>query len=70
MPCGPLNDLREVFEDPQVRHLGLRLELPHPKRGHVSVVGSAVRLSDTPVQIRTAAPELGADNAAHLGEPQ
>jgi crotonobetainyl-CoA:carnitine CoA-transferase CaiB-like acyl-CoA transferase len=68
VPCGPLNDLREVFDDPQVRHLGMRLELPHPKRGQVSVVGSSVRLSDTPVQIRTAAPELGADSAMFLGE--
>ena len=68
VPCGPLNDLREVFDDPQVRHLGLRLELPHPKRGKVSVVGSGVRLSDTPVQIRTAAPELGADSATFLGD--
>jgi crotonobetainyl-CoA:carnitine CoA-transferase CaiB-like acyl-CoA transferase len=61
VPCGPLNDLREVFEDPQVAYLGMRKELPHPKRGSVSVVGSAVRLSDTPVTIATAAPELGAD---------
>jgi len=68
VPCGPLNDLGEVFEDPQVRHLGMKLELPHPKRGKVAVVGSGVRLSDTPVRIRTAAPELGADTAALVDE--
>ncbi len=67
VPCGPLNDLGEVFDDPQVRHLGMKLELPHPKRGTVAVVGSGVRLSDTPVAIRTAAPELGADTAELLG---
>jgi crotonobetainyl-CoA:carnitine CoA-transferase CaiB-like acyl-CoA transferase len=67
VPCGPLNDLGEVFDDPQVRHLGMKLELPHPKRGSVAVVGSGVRLSDTPVAIRTAAPELGADTAELLG---
>jgi crotonobetainyl-CoA:carnitine CoA-transferase CaiB-like acyl-CoA transferase len=66
VPCGPLYDLAEVFADPQVEYLGLRKELPHAKRGRVSVVGSAVRLSDTPVTIATAAPELGADNAAVL----
>ena len=66
VPCGPLNDLREVFADPQVQLLGLRRTLPHAKRGTVSVVGSPVRLSDTPVVIATAAPELGADTGAML----
>lgn len=70
VPCSPLNDLSETFDDPQVRALGLRLELPHAKRGTVAVVGSAVRLSDTPVQIRTAAPELGADTGATLAESE
>jgi formyl-CoA transferase len=68
VPCGPLNDLREVFDDPQVALLGLKRALPHPKRGSVSVVGSAVRLSDTPVTIATAAPELGADTGAYVGK--
>jgi crotonobetainyl-CoA:carnitine CoA-transferase CaiB-like acyl-CoA transferase len=67
VPCGPLNDLGEVFDDPQVRHLGMKLELPHPKRGRVAVVGSGVNLSDTPVRIHSAAPELGADTATLLG---
>jgi formyl-CoA transferase len=66
VPCGPLNDLAEVFEDPQVRHLAMKIDLPHPKRGSVAVVGSGVRLSETPVQIRTAAPELGADTAEYV----
>jgi crotonobetainyl-CoA:carnitine CoA-transferase CaiB-like acyl-CoA transferase len=60
VPCGPLNNFAEVFDDPQVAFLGLRRTLPHPKRGSVTVVGSAVRLSETPVTISTAAPELGA----------
>jgi crotonobetainyl-CoA:carnitine CoA-transferase CaiB-like acyl-CoA transferase len=59
VPCGPLNDLAEVFDDPQVKHLGMRKELPHPGRGKVAVVGNAVRFSDTPVVISHAAPELG-----------
>jgi crotonobetainyl-CoA:carnitine CoA-transferase CaiB-like acyl-CoA transferase len=63
---GPLNDLKEVFDDPQVKFLGLRKELPHAKRGKVAVVGSAVRLSDTPVHISRAAPELGEDTEAVL----
>jgi formyl-CoA transferase len=66
VPCGPLSDLAEVFADPQVKLLGLKRELPHPSRGTVAVVGSPVRLSDTPAQIARAAPELGADTEAVL----
>lgn len=66
VPCGPLSDLGEVFADPQVKFLGLKKELPHPRRGTVAVVGSPVRLSDTPVQISRAAPDLGADTEAVL----
>jgi formyl-CoA transferase len=65
VPCGPLNDFQEVFDDPQVQALGLKHALPHPTRGTVSVVGSPVRLSDTPVTIATCAPELGADTATY-----
>jgi crotonobetainyl-CoA:carnitine CoA-transferase CaiB-like acyl-CoA transferase len=68
VPCGPLNDFREVFADPKVELLGLKRTLPHPKRGSVTVVGSPVRLSDTPVTITSAAPELGADTERYLGK--
>ena len=67
VPCGPLYDLEDVFADPQVQHLDLVRELPHTLRGSVRVVASGVRLSDTPVELRHAAPELGADNDAVLG---
>ena len=66
VPCGPLNDFKDVFDDPQVTHLQLKRILPHPKRGSVTVVGSPVRLSDTPATIATAAPELGADTDHYL----
>jgi crotonobetainyl-CoA:carnitine CoA-transferase CaiB-like acyl-CoA transferase len=67
VPCGPLNDFKEVFEDPQVEFLGMRKKLPHAKRGSVTVVGSAVRLSDTPVAITSAAPDLGEHTKEVLG---
>jgi crotonobetainyl-CoA:carnitine CoA-transferase CaiB-like acyl-CoA transferase len=66
VPCGPLSDLAEVFADPQVEFLGMKKELPHPRRGTVAVVGSPVRLSGTPVRIDRAAPDLGADTEAVL----
>jgi crotonobetainyl-CoA:carnitine CoA-transferase CaiB-like acyl-CoA transferase len=50
VPAGPINDLAQVFDDPQVRHRGLRLDLPRAGRAPVPVVASPVRLSRTPVQ--------------------
>lgn len=45
VPCGPINDLTEVFADPQVRHRGMRMEVPHPLAGTVPLVASPIRLS-------------------------
>jgi len=56
VPCGPINDLAQVFDDPQVRHRGLRIEVPHRRCGTVPVVASPIRLSATPV--RHGAPPL------------
>ncbi|MCY1537276.1 Acetyl-CoA:oxalate CoA-transferase [compost metagenome] len=59
VPCGPINNLQQVFVDPQVRSRGLRIELPHPLSGTVPQVASPIRLSETPVQYRNAPPLLG-----------
>ena len=67
VPCGPINRMDEVFADPQVRHLAMRHDIADPAKGTISVVRGGVRFSDTPAQIRTASPALGADNAEILG---
>ncbi|WP_439887018.1 CaiB/BaiF CoA transferase family protein [Pseudomonas sp. MBLB4123] len=59
VPCGPINDLAQVFADPQVQARGLRVELLHPLAGRVPQVASPIRLSATPVQYRNAPPLLG-----------
>jgi formyl-CoA transferase len=59
VPCGPIYDIQEVFDDPQVRHLGLPIELQHPIRGTVRLSGSAVTLRETPVSYASAPPMLG-----------
>lgn len=59
VPCGPINDIAEVFADPQVQARGMRVELPHPRAGKVSVTASALKLSGTPVEYRTSPPDLG-----------
>ena len=59
VPCGPINDLAQVFADPQVQARGLALQLPHALAGLVPQVASPIRLSETPVEYRNAPPLLG-----------
>jgi len=59
VPVGPINDLREVFSDPVVRHLGLIAEVDHPVAGRVRAPGIPVRLSGTPGSVRRHPPLLG-----------
>lgn len=68
VPCGPINDLAQVFADPQVQARGLRVELSHPLAGTVPQVASPIRLSETPVQYRNAPPLLGEHTERVLGE--
>jgi crotonobetainyl-CoA:carnitine CoA-transferase CaiB-like acyl-CoA transferase len=59
VPCGPVNDVAQVFDDPQVRHRGVRVEVPHPLAGTVPLVACPIRLSETPVEYRVPPPLLG-----------
>ncbi|MEO6363232.1 MAG: CaiB/BaiF CoA-transferase family protein [Caldimonas sp.] len=68
VPCGPINDLAEVFADPQVRERAMTVDLPHPLAGSVRLVASPIKLSATPVRYRNAPPLLGADTDVVLGE--
>src|SRR5919109_1867956 len=38
VPCGPINDLRQVFEEPQASARGLKFQLPHPRAGSVALI--------------------------------
>ena len=64
VPCGPINDLEQVFAEPQAQARGLRFELPHPSAGKVSLVRSPMRFSQTPVEHELPPPTLG----QHTGE--
>jgi len=59
VPCGPINDYKEVFENPQVRHRGLKIEMPHPLSGAMPGVASPMRFSETPVEYDRPPPLLG-----------
>ncbi|MGV6397123.1 CaiB/BaiF CoA transferase family protein [Pseudomonas caspiana] len=66
VPCGPINDLAQVFADPQVQARGLAMSLPHLLGGSVPQVASPIRLSETPVEYRSAPPLLGEHTDAVL----
>ncbi|WP_411564100.1 CaiB/BaiF CoA transferase family protein [Pseudomonas shirazensis] len=68
VPCGPINDLAQMFQDPQVLARGLALSIPHPLAGSVPQVASPIRLSETPVEYRQAPPLLGEHTEAVLSE--
>jgi crotonobetainyl-CoA:carnitine CoA-transferase CaiB-like acyl-CoA transferase len=59
VPCGPINDIAQVFADPHVQARGLAITLPHALSGAVAQVASPIRLSSTPVEYRQAPPLLG-----------
>jgi len=59
VPCGPINNLEQVFAEPQAVARGLRMELPHPTAGKVALTRSPMRFSETPVQHDVPPPTLG-----------
>ncbi|KVA74498.1 CoA-transferase [Burkholderia ubonensis] len=68
VPCGPINDLEEVFDDEQVVARGMQVELPHPCGANVKLVRNPIRMSATPPDARSAPPLLGAHTDAVLRE--
>ena len=61
VPVAPIMNLKEVLEDPQVVHLGMKVDMHHPKMGAVHLVGSGIRMSETPPQMSLPPPILGED---------
>jgi formyl-CoA transferase len=59
VPSGPILNVKEVFENEQVRHLGLAVPVQHPSLGELLVQRVSVTLSRTPGSVRTATPEPG-----------
>lgn len=68
VPCGPINDLAQVFDDAQIKARGVQINLPHALSGEVKLVANPIRLSRTPVEYRSAPPLLGEHNAEVLGD--
>jgi len=59
VPNGPINNVAQVFEEPQVEARGVRIELQHSAGATLSLVASPMRFSATPLEYRLAPPVLG-----------
>ena len=59
IPNAPISSIQEVFNDPQVKHMGIPKQIDHPKMGKSNLIGSPINLSGTPPQFFRAAPLLG-----------
>jgi crotonobetainyl-CoA:carnitine CoA-transferase CaiB-like acyl-CoA transferase len=68
VPCGPINNLDEVFADPQVSHRGMVTRWHHPLQPDLRLVSSPIRLSATPVRAERPPPMLGQHTAEVLRE--
>ncbi len=63
VPCGPINNLAQALEDPQIRHQKMVMEVEQPS-GKVPILGFPVKMTETPAAIRRPSPQLG----EHTGE--
>jgi len=68
VPCGPLNTIDKVLNDPQVLHREMVLEIDHPTIGKLKMLGFPMNFSDTPCSIRLAPPLLGQHTTEVLTE--
>jgi crotonobetainyl-CoA:carnitine CoA-transferase CaiB-like acyl-CoA transferase len=68
VPCSPINTIPQVFEDEQVKHRKMLIELPHPTAGKVPQIRSPMRFSEAELEFNSAPPLLGQHTSEVLAE--
>ena len=68
VPCGPIHDMKQVFDDPQVQTLYMSPEINHPRLGLLKMVGQATKLTRTPQVMHSPTPDLGQHTEEILSE--
>jgi crotonobetainyl-CoA:carnitine CoA-transferase CaiB-like acyl-CoA transferase len=59
LPAGPINDVAQVFADPQVQHRAMSVEVDHPTAGRIRLPGIPVKFATTPARVQGPPPRLG-----------
>jgi crotonobetainyl-CoA:carnitine CoA-transferase CaiB-like acyl-CoA transferase len=59
IPAGPVYTVDQVFDDPQVRHLGMATTVTHKRRGEIRVVAQPIVMSRTPATVTLPTPDAG-----------
>src|ERR1700676_5435509 len=68
VPCGPIYAIDQMFEDDQVKHLGIAQDVPNAENRHIRLVGQPVTLSRTPSKMAARPPEFGEQTEEVLAE--
>ena len=68
VPCGPINNYQQVFEDPHVIHRGVKVDTPYEDGSIISTIASPLRLQDTPPAYKRPPPRLGDSNLEILNQ--
>jgi crotonobetainyl-CoA:carnitine CoA-transferase CaiB-like acyl-CoA transferase len=68
VPCGPINDIAQVFDNPQIKYRKMLGELTHPQNGKVPAVANPINFSRTPIVYNQAPPNLGEHTEVVLTE--
>ena len=68
VPCGPINDFQQAFDDPQIQHRQVLREMPHPCAGRIPIIANPIHFSATPIEYRRAPPLLGQQTREVLHE--
>jgi crotonobetainyl-CoA:carnitine CoA-transferase CaiB-like acyl-CoA transferase len=70
VPCSPVNNIEQVFDDPHVKYRGMQIEMDHHSAGSgkVPLIGNPVKMSGTPPQYRLPPPTLGEHTGKLLEE--
>ena len=68
VPCGRVLNVREVFDDPQIRHQRMRVTIDDPRHGAYDVLGFPIKFTDEPCSVHRPPPDLGEHTDALLAE--
>jgi len=68
VPCGPINNIEDVFADPQVQHRGMKMHMEHPDAGAMSLVSNPIRFNDEHLNADLPPPTLGEHTLSVLSE--